>query len=103
MTNEQIEQLKKLQLDIAEAEKAVAVLQKYGLEFEIRIPRYDQYYRLPIEKMIYGDQGSDLKELIYGWLMEEAQNHLNVLTEKRDELVLCISNGEVPNYKPTEL
>ncbi len=94
MTKNEIEQLKKLQINIEEAEKAFAIAR----EKELRIvPKWDQWYHLPIDKI------AGLREDIQQLLVTAFADYLDQLQEKRDSLVLCHEITGSTMYKPTNL
>jgi hypothetical protein len=95
MTKDEIAQLKKLQERIEEAEKAFSVLRQK--EFEIHFPKWDQYYRLPINNI------DGLREDIQSLLFIAFENYLEELETKRNTLVLCTEITGSTLYKPTNL
>lgn len=95
MTKDEIAQLKKLQERIEEAEKAFSVLRQK--EFEIYFPKWDPYYRLPINYI------DGLREDIQSLLFIAFENYLEELEAKRNTLVLCTEITGSTMYKPTNL
>jgi hypothetical protein len=98
MKKEQIEQLKKLQLQIEEAEKAMKYLTENFHSERIRINfSSDSYYWLPIERV------GLLKERVLDLLQNDFEEYLEKLIGHRDSLVVCVLDENQPNYKPTEI
>lgn len=95
MTKDEILQLKKLQERIEEAEKAFAIVRTK--EIEIRFPKWDQWYSLPIDKI------EGLRDDIHILLVTAFENYLEELKAKRNTLVLCTEITGSTLYKPTNL
>ncbi len=95
MKKEEIEQLAKLQKDIEEMAKAVDALLNY--DFEVKIPKLDSWYHIPVEKV------TDLKNGIKQWMIDQIMEYQNDLEAKLEELTLCKEVKGETNYKPTTI